>query len=58
MPALPDELLAGVDIPVLLLEGERSPRIFGVITDDSRTSFPTHEGRRYPAPGIHADEQP
>jgi pimeloyl-ACP methyl ester carboxylesterase len=34
MPALPDELLAGVDIPVLLLEGERSPRIFGVITDE------------------------
>ena len=34
MPALPDELLAGVDIPVLLLEGERSPRMFGVITDE------------------------
>jgi len=41
-PLTPDDV-AGLPMPVLLIEGERSPRMFGLITDELASALPTAE---------------
>jgi pimeloyl-ACP methyl ester carboxylesterase len=51
MPEIPDQDLRSVDIPVLLLNGERSPRMFGIITDELERLLPNNRRRVVPLAG-------
>lgn len=54
-PALTPDAVARLRVPVLLIEGERSPRMFGLITDELATALPAAERAVVPAAshGMH-----
>jgi len=56
MPDLTTEALNGLTLPVLLLGGERSPKMFRLITDELDLAIPTAERVVVPRTGhmIHS----
>jgi non-heme chloroperoxidase len=51
MPSLAEDDLRSIRIPVLLLNGERSPRFFGIITDRLEGLLPVTRRRKIPLSG-------
>jgi len=51
MPEISDQDLRSVDIPVLLLTGERSPHMFGIITNELERLLPGNRRRVVPLAG-------
>jgi pimeloyl-ACP methyl ester carboxylesterase len=51
MPEIADDSLGGLDIPVLLLTGEQSPPMFGVMTDELRMLLPDPVRAQIPRAG-------
>ena len=51
MPPLTPEEIQAVDLPVLLLEGEKSPRYFGIIADELERILPKSTRARVPGAG-------
>jgi len=51
MPSISEEEIRSVGIPVLLLEGEKSPRYFSLISDELERLLPDSRRAMIPAAG-------